>query len=158
MQIMTYDDLFLHQLEDIYDAENQILKALPEMAKAADDKDLKKAFEKHLLQTEEQIKRLDEIFDLLGEKSKRIECKGMKGLLEEGKECLKIDSDMPGVKDAALIGAARKVEHYEIAGYSSLILLAQTVELDEAEELLSKNLKEEQQTDELLSKQELIVS
>lgn len=158
MEISTYDELFVYQLADIYDAEQQILKALPKMAKSTKDSELKSAFQKHIDQTVTQIGRLEQIFDMMDQKPKAITCKGMKGLLEEGEESMEIVSEIPAIKDAALIAAARKVEHYEIAAYSGLILLAQSVELDEAEELLAQTLKEEQETDVLLSQQELVTA
>lgn len=143
-------ELFLEELADIYSAEQQITKALPKMARGAESDELRMAFEEHLDQTQEQIARLDQVFRALGETQKRKTCKGMQGLLEEGEEMLQEHKGSPEV-DAALIAAAQKVEHYEIAAYGTLCTWAQQMGHDEALELLKQNLDEEETTDEKLT-------
>src|SRR5688500_6326167 len=155
MKMETLQELYLEQLRDIYDAENQLLKALPKMAKEATNDELKAAFEQHLEQTEEQITRLDRIFEELGEKSKGHKCKAMLGLIEEGKEMMQEDAD-EDVMDAGLICAAQKVEHYEIATYGCLRTYAEMLGFDEQADLLQETLDEEKDTDENLT--ELAVS
>ena len=115
MKMESLKELYVEELQDLYSAETQITKALPKMAKAATSQTLKDAFESHLEETKEQIKRLDQIFENLGESSKGKTCEGMKGLLKEGDELMKEDAD-PEVMDAGLIAAAQRVEHYEMAG------------------------------------------
>src|SRR5688572_8577790 len=116
MKIKSFDDLFHHELKDLFSAEKQLLKALPKMAKAATNGDLKEAFESHLQETEGQLERLEKIMSQLGVSTARVEkCKAMEGLVEEGKEIMEEDLD-PQLLDAALICAAQRVEHYEIAG------------------------------------------
>ena len=150
MNIPSLHALLLHELSDLYDAEHQILEALPKMAEAASSATLKEGFEAHIEQTEGQVARLEEAFKLLEEKPKRQHCPGMKGLLEEGAEVLK--AEMPDeVKDAALIGAARRVEHYEQAGYACAIGLAQEMGHDDVVELLLETYNEEAETDEVLA-------
>jgi ferritin-like metal-binding protein YciE len=151
MKLQTLHDLFILELQDLYDAENQILEALPKMAEAASDEKLRKGFQEHVKQTEDQIARLKEIanqleFDLQGKK-----CKGMEGLIKEGEELLKEKVDQ-AVLDAALIGAAQKVEHYEIAGYGTAITYAKLMNHTEAEKLLKETMNEEETTDEKLTK------
>src|ERR1700681_3129478 len=116
MQKSSLKELYVEELRDIYDAENQLVKALPEMAEAATSDELRSGFEEHLEQTREHVRRLERVFSDLGEKPKGKKCKGMQGLVSEGKEV--IDKDFEGeVKDATLISAAQRVEHYEIAAY-----------------------------------------
>src|SRR5436190_13202720 len=115
-KLASLDDLLVHELQDIYNAEGQILKALPKMIKAATHPDLKRAFEEHRQQTEGQVRRLEQAFKLLGVPAKGRRCEGMAGLIEEGKQVMEEDAELP-VRDAALISAAQKVEHYEIASY-----------------------------------------
>ena len=148
--LKSLDDLLIHELQDIYHAEGQILKALPKMAKAATNPDLKAAFEEHRAQTEGQVRRLERVFKLLGHPAKGKKCDGMAGLIEEGKKILEEDAD-PAVKDAALIMAAQKVEHYEIAAYGCLCTYAEMLGYDEAHELLGETLDEEETTDERLT-------
>jgi ferritin-like metal-binding protein YciE len=149
MKAETLQDLYLEQLRDLYDAENQLIKALPKMAKAASTPKLRKAFEDHLEQTREQAQRIETIFDGMGEKTKGQKCKAMEGLVKEGSEV--IEEDMAeGVKDAALIAAAQRVEHYEIAGYGCVRTYANLLGASEAAKLLEKTLEEEKQADELL--------
>jgi ferritin-like metal-binding protein YciE len=151
MGLDSMHDLFLEELKDVYNAEKQITKALPKMAKTASSPKLAKAFEKHLAQTEKQIERLERIFERLGESPRGKVCKGMQGLLEEGKETMGEDGD-DAVIDAALIAAAQRVEHYEIAAYGCLRTYAGLLGHDFAVKLLEQTLKEEEATDELLNK------
>ncbi len=150
MPLDTMDDLFLNELKDVYNAEKQITKALPRLAKAAAAPGLKQAFTKHLRETEGQVKRLEQIFRLLGQTPRGKKCKGMEGLIEEGKEILE-EEGAPEVIDAALISAAQRVEHYEIAAYGCLRAYAQLLGLSAAARLLEQNLKEEEAADEKLS-------
>ncbi len=150
MESATLRELYIEQLKDLYSAENQITKALPKMAKKASSGDLKMAFEEHLRQTEGQINRLDEIFDMLQKSPRGKKCMGMEGLIEEGKEVMN-DGAEPEVLDAALIAAAQKVEHYEIAAYGTVRAYARLLGEKEAERLLSQTLDEESQTDEKLT-------
>ena len=149
-KLSSLDDLLVHELQDIYNAEGQILKALPRMAKAASNPDLKAAFEEHRSQTEGQVKRLEQVFKLLGHPVKGKKCEGMAGLIEEGKKVMQEDAE-PEVLDAALIAAAQKVEHYEIAAYGCLCTYAEMLGYQEAHELLGQNLDEEETTDEKLT-------
>ncbi len=142
----TLRETLLSELADVYDAEKQITKALPKMAKAAEHEELKEAFETHLEETERQIERLDEVFEALGEKPKGKKCKAMQGIIAEGEEMIKNDEG-----DAALIAAAQKVEHYEIATYGSLVSWARLLEEEEAADLLEQTLDEEKATDEKLT-------
>ena len=149
-KLTSLDDLLVHELQDIYNAEGQILKALPRMTKAATHPDLKAAFEEHRVQTEGQVKRLEQVFKLLGQPVKGKKCEGMAGLIEEGKSVMEQDAD-PAVLDAALIAAAQKVEHYEIASYGCVCTYAEMLGYEEAHELLGQNLDEEETTDERLT-------
>jgi ferritin-like metal-binding protein YciE len=142
----TLRNTFLEELADIYDAEKQLLKALPKMAKAAENEELRAGFEEHLSQTEGHVNRLEQVFEAFGEKPKSKKCKAMKGLIEEGKDL--IDEDQG---DAALIAAAQKVEHYEIAAYGSLRTWAERMGEEDAAELLELTLGEEKATDQKLS-------
>jgi ferritin-like metal-binding protein YciE len=144
-------ELYIEELRDVYDAENQLLKALPKMAKAATNEDLKAAFEQHLEQTEEHVRRLEEVFQSLEEKPKAKKCEAMKGLLEEGKQVMEEHADSEDVLDAALIAAAQKVEHYEIATYGTLRTWAEQLGLDDQADLLEETLDEEKDTDDNLS-------
>ena len=149
-RLSSLDDLLIHELQDIYHAEGQILKALPKMTKTASHPDLKAAFEEHRVQTEGQVGRLDQVFELLGMSAKGRKCEGMAGLIEEGKKVIEQDAD-PAVKDAALIAAAQKVEHYEIAAYGCLCTYAEMLGYDQVHELLGRNLDEEETTDQRLT-------
>jgi ferritin-like metal-binding protein YciE len=151
MKLDTLQDLFLDTLKDTYDAEHQITKALPKMAKATSNPQLKAAFEKHLTQTENQIKRLERVFEAVGKKATRKSCAGMKGLIEEGSELMKEDAEAE-VLDAGLIAAAQKVEHYEISAYGTLAAYANLLGDNQSVKLLQQTLDEEKQTDENLSK------
>jgi ferritin-like metal-binding protein YciE len=145
------NDLLLEQLKDLYNAEGQLTKALPKMAKAAKDPQLKQAFEKHLAQTQEHVARLERVFESLGERAKGKTCHAMKGLIEEGSEAISEDA-VDSVRDAALIAAAQRVEHYEIAGYGTVRTYAETLGHKDAAKLLQKTLDEEGETDKLLTR------
>jgi len=149
-KITTPKDLLVEELKDLYSAENQLLKALPRMAKAAESEELKEAFTNHLAQTEEHVARLEKVMKQLGESPKGKTCKAMKGLIEEGKETMEEDAE-PVLMDMALIVAAQKVEHYEIAGYGSARTLAELVGEDDVAEILQETLDEEGETDKLLT-------
>jgi ferritin-like metal-binding protein YciE len=150
MPMENLEDLFHEELRDILSAEKQLVKALPKMAKAANSGELKAGFEEHLAQTETQVERLEKVFALIDKTPRAKTCKAMEGLVEEGSEIIEEDTE-PAVKDAALIAAAQKVEHYEIAAYGTLVTWAKQLGLDEAVDLLSETLAEEKQTDEKLS-------
>ncbi|HEV8177085.1 MAG TPA: ferritin-like domain-containing protein [Gemmatimonadales bacterium] len=149
-RLASLDDLLVHELQDIYHAEGQILKALPKMVKAATHPGLKQAFEDHRRQTEGQVRRLEQAFKLLGVPARGKKCEGMAGLLEEGKKMMEEDAD-PAVMDAALIGAAQKVEHYEIASYGCVCTYAEMLGYEQVHDLLGQNLEEEETTDEKLT-------
>ncbi len=138
--------LYVEELKDLYSAENQLLKALPKMAKAATSKDLKAGFEEHLGQTKEHVARLETIFKGLGENPKGKKCKGMEGLITEGAELIEEDPE-PEELDAGLISAAQRVEHYEMAGYGCVAAYAKLLGEDQAATLLKQTLEEEKETD-----------
>ena len=144
-------DLFLHTLKDVYFAEHEILKALPQMAAAAQTDGLKAAFETHRTQTEQQIRRLEDVFALLGQKAEGVPCEAIQGILEEGREVMDEFAGGPAL-DAGLIAAAQAVEHYEIARYGALRSWAELIGLDDVEELLDATLAEEKETDALLTR------
>src|SRR3982751_1253396 len=150
MSMDSLKDLYVEELKDLYNAENQLLKALPRLARKASSPDLKAAFEEHLGQTEGQVNRLEKIFKRLGEKPTGKTCKAMKGLVEQGKEIIEEDGD-ESVLDAALIGAAQKVEHYEIAGYGTARTFAAMLGEEDAVEALQQTLDEEAATDKKLT-------
>ena len=150
MKMRTLHDLFVDQLKDLYNAENQLVKALPKMAKNASNPQLKQAFTKHLEETKGHVERLEQVFDLLGAPAKGKTCKAMKGLIEEGKEMMDEDAE-PEVMDAGLIAAAQRVEHYEIAGYGCVRTYAQMLGNEKAAKLLQQTLDEEGKTDKLLT-------
>ena len=143
-------DLYIDELKDLYNAENQLLKALPKMAKKASAPELKKAFQDHLAQTQGHVDRLEKIFKGMGEKPTGKVCKAMKGLIEEGKEIIEEDGD-DSVLDAALIGAAQRVEHYEIAGYGVVRTFASLLGEESAMQALQRTLNEEGETDKKLT-------
>jgi ferritin-like metal-binding protein YciE len=146
----TFRDLYLEQLRDLYNAEQQLTKALPKMAKAATNEQLRGGFEEHLEQTRGQVQRLEQIFEALGEKPTGQKCKAMEGLVEEGSEA--IESEFEGaVKDSDLIAAAQRVEHYEMAGYGAVRAMAEILGETEAVNLLTETYNEEQETDEKLT-------
>ena len=145
-------ELFLTELRDIYNAENQLTKALPKMAEAASNPELKEGFKMHLKQTQQQIQRLEQIFEELGEDPEGEPCEAMEGLIAEGEEILEMQGETdPSVLDAGLIAAAQKVEHYEIASYGTLCTWAEMMGHQEAKELLGQTLQEEIATDQKLS-------
>jgi ferritin-like metal-binding protein YciE len=146
MELESLLELYIDELKDLYSAENQILKALPRMAKAATHPQLKKAFQKHERQTAEHAKRLERICKELGVSPKGKKCHGMEGLLEEGKELISEKPD-PDVLDAGLIAKAQHVEHYEMAGYGTVRTWARTLGYENQAQLLQRTLDEEQQTD-----------
>lgn len=151
MELDHLMDLYLDELKDVYNAEQQILKALPKMASKATNAELRTAFQDHQAMTQEQVKRLDVIFDSLEQSPAGKKCKGMEGLLEEGEDMMKEDAD-PDVLDAAMISAAQRVEHYEIAAYGSLRTYANQLGLNDHAKLLQQTLDEEGNTDKLLTK------
>ena len=138
-------ELFIDELKDLYNAENQLVKALPKMAKASESPELKAGFEEHLEQTKGHVDRLESIFSKLGENPKGKKCKGMEGLVEEGAEA--IERYEGAVRDAALIGGAQRVEHYEIAGYGTVIAMAKQLGESVHAKLLEQTLEEEKETD-----------
>jgi ferritin-like metal-binding protein YciE len=143
-------ELYIDELKDLYSAENQLVKAIPKMAKAAASQELRKGFEEHLEQTKGHVQRLEEIFQALGESPKGKKCRGMEGLVEEGAEV--IEEDFEGsLTDAALIGAAQRVEHYEIAAYGTVCAFAEELGQTEQLSLLNETLEEEKETDEKLT-------
>ena len=149
-------ELFVEELKDIYSAEKQLTKALPKLAKAATSEELRSAFENHLAQTEEQIGRVEQVFEILEMTARAKKCEGMAGMIEESRQAIEDTDEGTATRDAALIIAAQKVEHYEIASYGSLVQLAKTIGLNDAAELLQETLEEEKETDVLLT--ELAVS
>jgi ferritin-like metal-binding protein YciE len=150
MELQSLQDLYIEQLKDIYNAENQLIKALPKMAKAASDPNLQSAFTEHLEQTKGHAQRLEQIFEKLGASPRGKKCKAMEGLIEEGKETMEEEGE-PTVLDAGLIAAAQRVEHYEIAAYGTVRTYAKTLGDDEAAELLQQTLDEEGETDKKLT-------
>jgi ferritin-like metal-binding protein YciE len=150
MKLESLETLYVEELRDIYNAENQLLKALPKMAKAASSEELKQAFEEHLEQTKEHVERLDEIFEKLDKKPTGKTCKAMKGLIDEGSEIIKEDGE-EHVLDAGLIAAAQKVEHYEMASYGTVRTWAEILGEEDAAELLQQTLDEEGETDKRLT-------
>lgn len=150
---MTKDslrDLYLDELKDIYNAENQLVKALPKMAKAASSDELRQAFEEHLKQTKGQVERLSRVFEMLGEKATGKKCHGMEGLVKEGAEIMQEDYE-DDVLDAGLISAAQRVEHYEIAAYGTVRAYADLLGEPEQSSLLGETLREEKEADQKLT-------
>ena len=150
MKLEALETLYVEELRDIYNAENQLLKALPKMAKTASSPELKQAFEDHLEQTREHVERLEEIFEKLEKKPSGKTCKAMKGLIEEGSEIMEEEGE-EHVLDAGLIAAAQKVEHYEIASYGTVRTWAELLGEEDAAELLQQTLDEEGETDKRLT-------
>src|SRR5882672_2809111 len=140
-------DLLIEELKDLYDAEKQLVKALPKMAKAASNDGLKEAFESHLEETKGHVQRLEQAFQLLEEKAKSKPCEAMKGLIAEGQETMQEDFSEP-LLDSAIICAAQKVEHYEIAGYGTVCAWARSLGLEDVADLLDQTLAEEKAADE----------
>jgi ferritin-like metal-binding protein YciE len=152
MSVGTIEELFVDELKDLYSAEKQITKSLPKLAKAATDPELKNAFESHLKETFGQIERLDRVFEILGKSPRGKVCNGMKGVLEEGAEVLEETEKGSPVRDAALISAAQRVEHYEMAGYGCVREYAELLGQEEIAKLLDETLSEEKAADEKLGK------
>jgi ferritin-like metal-binding protein YciE len=146
----SFETLFCEQLADLYDAEQRLVKALPQMADAAHSNNLRIAFQQHLRETQEHVKRLEQVFKLMGKSPKSKTCQAMKGLVEEGSEAISATGD-PAVKDAALIAAAQRVEHYEIAGYGTVRTFAQRLGMQDAVRLLQQTLDEEAACDKKLT-------
>ncbi len=150
MKLKTLHDLYVDELKDLYSAEQQILKALPKMIKKATATELADAFEEHLKVTQTQVGRLEKVFKMLEVSPKGKKCKAMEGLLEEGKEVMSEDAE-PAVTDAALIAAAQRVEHYEMAGYGCVRTFARLLGYDKAADLLQETLDEEGEADKKLT-------
>jgi len=150
MQKDSLRELYIDELRDLYNAETQLVKALPKMAKGAANDQLRDAFEEHLRQTSEHVSRLEQIFEQLGEKASGKKCLGMEGLVKEGAETLKEEYG-DDVKDAAIIGAAQRVEHYEMAGYGTVRTFAELLGENEHVSLLEQTLEEEKQADQKLT-------
>ncbi len=150
MKLGSLQELYVEELKDLYSAENQLLQALPKMAKAASSSDLRTAFEDHLEQTRDQVERLEKIFKKLDASPKGKKCKAMEGLIEESNELLTEEAE-PAVLDAALIAAAQRVEHYEMAGYGSVRTFARLLGDEEAADLLQETLDEEEAADKKLT-------
>ena len=150
-KLKTLEDLFHHQLKDLYSAEKQLLEALPKMAKKANDPNLKRAFELHLHETEEQKARLEQVCEILGISPGRMKCKAMEGLIEEGEDMIQEDADAD-VKDAGLIAEAQRIEHYEISGYGTAVHYAERLGLKDVARILNATLEEEQSADTKLNK------
>ena len=150
MQLETLKDLYIHELKDLHSAEKQLTKALPKMAKAATNEQLAKGFEEHLEQTEEHVNRLEKILESLDQSTRGQKCKGMEGLIEEGSEMIEEDAE-DEVRDAGLIAAAQRVEHYEIAGYGCVRTYAELLGDTKGAELLQQTLDEEGATDKKLT-------
>ena len=151
MEMQDLQDLYVDELRDIYNAEKQLVRALPKMAKKASDDQLRQAFTDHLEQTREHVSRLEEIFEKLGKRAGGKVCKAMQGIVEEGKEMMEEDA-AEEVMDAALIAAAQRAEHYELAAYGTVRSYAKLLGDDRAAKILQKTLDEEGETDELLTK------
>ncbi len=149
MKLATLEDLLVHEMKDLLSAEKQLVKALPKMAKAAKNQKLREGFTEHLEQTKGHVRRLEEAFALLGKAARAEHCSGMEGLIEEGSEMMERDAD-PAVLDAGLVGAARRVEHYEMAAYCAAQCLAERAGHRKIYNLLQQNFEEEQETDEKL--------
>ena len=150
MELKTLNDLLIHQLKDLYGAEQQLLKAMPKMLKEATSTQLKDAFTQHMTETQNQVARLEKVFQSLGLEPEAEKCKAMEGLLKEAEDFISHDADKE-VMDAGLIASAQRVEHYEIAGYGTACTYAKFLGHTEAYELLKETLSEEKQTDEKLS-------
>lgn len=144
-------ELFIDELRDIYWAEKHLVKALPKMEKATSSEELATAFADHLAVTQEQVARLEQVFELMGEKARGKKCEAMEGLVKEAESVIEDTEEGTSTRDVALIIAAQKVEHYEIAAYGGLATLAKTLGLNEIKELLGQTLEEEKETDELLT-------
>jgi ferritin-like metal-binding protein YciE len=151
MELQSLQDVLTHELQDLHDAETQLVQALPKMAQAASNQELRSAFENHLRETQDHVQRLEEIFGQVGISGSGEVCDAMRGLIKEGEKTIAMQGD-PTAKDAALIAAAQRVEHYEIAAYGTARTLADALDLDEAQALLDQTLDEEANADKLLTK------
>lgn len=152
MKMMNLEDLFVDQLKDVHSAEKQLVKALPKMAKAANSPQLQQAFQQHLEVTQTQLQRVEQIFEQMNTSPGRKKCVGMEGIIKEGEELMMQDGVAPEVLDAGLIAAAQKVEHYEVSTYGTLRTWAQQLGNRQAASLLEQTLREEERTDEMLTK------
>jgi ferritin-like metal-binding protein YciE len=150
MQMNDLQDLLVENLKDLYSAEKQLLRALPKVAKSADNDQLRQAVEKHIRETEGHVQRLEQVLANFGESTRGKKCKGMEGLIEENKELLEEDAE-PEVLDAGLIVGCQKIEHYEIAGYGSAVTFAKLLGDQESARLLAQTLDEEERTDKILT-------
>jgi ferritin-like metal-binding protein YciE len=151
MELNTLQDLYVHELKDLYSAEKQLIKAIPKMEKAAKNKELANGFEEHLEQTKEHAQRLERVLSSLGQTTRGPKCKGMAGIVAEGAEMIEEEGD-DEVKDAGLIAAAQRVEHYEIAGYGTARTYAELLDDKEGAKLLTETFEEEKETDQKLTK------
>lgn len=151
MRIETMDDLFIEQIQDLYDAEERLVKALPKMAEACTSSELRNAFEEHLQQTRGHVQRLEQVFSEVGKKAGGETCEAMKGLIEEGEDIIDDIKQSP-LRDAGLIAAANRVEHYEMAGYGTARTMAQALGLTRSATLLEQTLEEEKQADAKLTR------
>lgn len=150
LEFNNFEDLFVSQIEDLYDAEHRLTEALPKLAEAAHSTQLKQAFQDHLVETQGHVSRLEQVFRELNMEPKRETCPAMKGLIAEGEEMIKAKGD-PDIKDAALIAAAQRVEHYEMSGYGTARAFARRLGLTQAVTLLQQTLQEEKAADEKLN-------
>jgi ferritin-like metal-binding protein YciE len=150
MKLNSLHELFVRELQDMYDAESQLVKALPKLSERASYGELKNAISQHLEQTRGQVQRLEEVFDLLGEKARMVKCQGMRGIIDEGADMAEMDGE-PAAIDAGIIGSAQKVEHYEIASYGSLCNYAQLMGHHDVLALLKQTLAEEKEADQKLT-------
>ena len=151
MQFQSLDDVLVDQLADLLDAEKQLVEALPKMAAAASEPKLREAFEEHLQETRDHVNRIEDVFGQLGKQAPTESCKAMRGIIAEGQEIISAQGD-PAAKDAALIAAAQRVEHYEIAGYGTVKTLADQLGYGDAKDILDQTLDEESNADKLLTK------
>jgi len=151
MKLQSLHDLYVRELKDLYNAENQIIKALPKMVKAATSPELERAFEEHLQATRQQVERLERIFQRLDESPRGAKCKAMEGILDEGDEMMDLDTTRDTVSDAALISAAQRVEHYEMAVYGTVRTYARQLGYQEDARLLQETLNEEGEADKKLT-------
>jgi len=150
MKLETLHDLYVNELHDLYDAENQIVKALPKMIESSRSTELRNALSNHLEETRTQVRRLEQIFQMHGEDIKGEKCKGLRGIIDEGEDLIKHDDNL-NVRDAAIIAAAQKVEHYEMAGYGTVRTWAEMMGHERAAQLLQETLNEEGEADKKLT-------
>ncbi|RIK39828.1 MAG: ferritin-like domain-containing protein [Chloroflexi bacterium] len=150
MKMMNLEDLYVDQLKDLHNAEKQLVQALPKMAQAASSSELRQGFQRHLEQTRTHVDRLEQIFGRMGISPGNKKCEAMEGLIKEGEEAIQLQGD-PNVRDAALIAAAQRVEHYEIAGYGTVRTFANQLGFNDDQQLLQKTLDEEGETDKQLT-------